>query len=719
MTAATKEANMFPAKRCAFGVLGFLVAVFVAGASTAGAQCAAPACPAANCFVDDATGIDTPICCTTFIPCKTIQAAINSASPGDVIEVAAGTYPETGGPLTVNKTLTLCGAQDGVDARTRVGAESIVSDAQGTYITASNVVVNGFTIRNSTAAAFTGYGLLMGVGTTGTRVLNNIIEDNIIGIGLANTGASQVLICQNLIQNNNNPGAASGTGIYTDQYVSGGATSNYLIEQNAFKGNVDAGIDVSNVDPPNPVSNLDISTNSFDMNGRAVVLFNTDMSTIHNNTITNCTLAGSGAIRLFGSVDDLTITSNDLNTGAGWGIRMTDQLDPPNTPNSDVVIHLNNIDGFANGGLFVGTGAHVGTVDAECNWWGDASGPFPVGTGEEVSGDADFTPWLVAPSPAPASGGGMCTGGATTTTTTTTSTTTTVTVTTSTTTTTAPQCGNGTIEFGEQCDPPGSSTCGAFVGGACGFDCQCPTTTTSTTIATTTTTSTTSTTMSTTTTTSTTSTTVSTMTATSTTAVTTSSTTTTTLCMSQPENTSPACGNMVDDDCDGLVDCADPDCSGIFPCPPAPKDPTIIKFGRAGTLDQIRGHAKLEMTPVDLTAMRVGVLLGNPNGVIYSGTLPAGALTAGSNGRIFRFRNPDARTGGGIYSVKIKQRTDRTSYTFSFASYGNLSAATDPRMRLQFYIGDDAAAAREGRVFITIDSPWMRTPGGWRAPKDH
>jgi len=317
--------------------------------------------------------------------------------------------------LTVNKTLTLCGAQDGVDARTRVGAESIVSDAQGTYITASNVVINGFTIKNSTAAAFTGYGLLMGVGTTGTRVLNNIIEDNIIGIGLANTGASQVLICQNLIQNNNNPGAASGTGIYTDQYVSGGATSNYLIEQNAFKGNVDAGIDVSNVDPPNPVSNLDISTNSFDMNGRAVVLFNTDMSTIHNNTITNCTLAGSGAIRLFGSVDDLTITSNDLNTGAGWGIRMTDQLDPPNTPNSDVVIHLNNIDGFANGGLFVGTGAHVGTVDAECNWWGSSTGPTnpnnPGGAGEEVVGDVDFTPWLTAPTPVGACIGGVSTPG--------------------------------------------------------------------------------------------------------------------------------------------------------------------------------------------------------------------------------------------------------------------------------------------------------------------
>jgi hypothetical protein len=32
-------------------------------------------------------------------------------------------------------------------------------------------------------------------------------------------------------------------------------------------------------------------------------------------------------------------------------------------------------------------------------------------------------------------------------------------------------------------------------------------------------------------------------------------------------------------------------------------------------------------------------------------------------------------------------------------------------MRVQFYVGD--------RVFITIDSPWKRTPSGWKAPKDH
>ena len=38
-----------------------------------------------------------------------------------------------------------------------------------------------------------------------------IIQNNIVGIGLANSGA-QALIQHNLIQNNNQPGAATGTG---------------------------------------------------------------------------------------------------------------------------------------------------------------------------------------------------------------------------------------------------------------------------------------------------------------------------------------------------------------------------------------------------------------------------------------------------------------------------------------------------------------------------
>src|SRR5207244_2813856 len=85
---------------------------------------------------------------------------------------------------------------------------------------------------------------------------------------------------------------------------------------------------------------------------------------------------------------------------------------------SGVVINDNNIGvigpgNFVLDGLLVDTGAHDGTVDAQCNWWGSPTGPIaasnPGGTGEEVVGDADFTPWLTAPRPI-----GACIGGAST-----------------------------------------------------------------------------------------------------------------------------------------------------------------------------------------------------------------------------------------------------------------------------------------------------------------
>ncbi len=291
--------------------------------------------------------------------------------------------------------------------------------------------------------------------------------------------------------------------------------------------------------------------------------------------------------------------------------------------------------------------------------------------------------------------------------------TTTVTTTSSTVTTLPSSCGNAIIDPGEQCDPP-SSPCTTSPGGAfgtCDATCQCVANTTTTTLATTTTVSTTSSSSSTLVTT--------TSTLATTTTVATTSTTTTIACSPTPENTSPTCGDMIDNDCDNLIDCADPDCAGIFPCPPAAKDPTIIQFGRSGRLDRMHGHAKLTMATVDLTKFPVNVLLSDLQGVIYTDGLPAGALSPNSKGSIFLFRNSAAKTTGGMADVKIKKNKDGATYTFSFTTYGDLSRATDSHMRLQFYIGDDDNAARDGRIFITIPTPWSRTPNGWRAPKDH
>jgi hypothetical protein len=326
---------------------------------------------------------------TTQASFATIQAAVNAANPGDTVLADAGTYAEQ---VTINKSIILEGAQHGVDAQDgRPGAMESIVDGGGFspfLVTASNVTIDGFTVQgaNNNNNAFPNlYGIDLNQGTFGANILNNIIQNNTIGIALANNSATTPAIIQhNLIQNNNQAGPSSGHGIYTDQFVGGGTVSDVLIDSNTFSGNDPTGtsgaaaIGFSSTDATMPATNITISNNDFNTNGRAVYAFSLTNSSITGNTLRNAGWAASADIRLFEGVNGLTISGNLMENGAGRAVRISNVgTGLPNATN--VTLSENSISGYTGPAdtVNVDPAGYTGTLNASGNWWGTAIGANP------------------------------------------------------------------------------------------------------------------------------------------------------------------------------------------------------------------------------------------------------------------------------------------------------------------------------------------------------
>ncbi|MDZ7304359.1 MAG: right-handed parallel beta-helix repeat-containing protein [candidate division KSB1 bacterium] len=359
---------------------------------------------------------------------QTIMAAVNAANPGDVIQTDAGIYNER---VTINKSLDLRGAQYGVDptpsgARTNPAAESII-DLSGLPLTNPNVLVeipngvtnvslSGFTLKGSQIFHYAdeavircwddnitiqdniidGYYAVLFKGADNLTVHRNRMVVNKVGVTVQPSAANNVTISNNLITRGSSP-AADAAGIYLT------ACSNSNIT-----GNTASGFPGGNGAGGSNLSHVTVSGNTFTGNKDGISFWgNTTFITIANNDLSNAARYG---INIKGQ--DIDITDNTIKNCGDVGIN----IDRHVIDTKRVRLTCNDIVGNTNFGVKVNTAAVTEIINAELNWWGDASGPkdlagttevppcadTPValnanGTGDVVTDNVDYCPWSLSP----------------------------------------------------------------------------------------------------------------------------------------------------------------------------------------------------------------------------------------------------------------------------------------------------------------------------------
>ena len=306
----------------------------------------------------------------------TIQAAINAASDGDTIVVAAGLYREN---VNINKSLTLEGAQAGVDARNRSGAETIIQPNEGTgirIITAAGrvVVIDGLTVQNAEH----------GIATPEPTMAADITVKNVRVLNPSEFGISPTFTLTTTVEYCYVEGAI--------QAINAGALVPFPPTVATFRNNevVNSQFGITGYLKDSLIEGNLIRNFAKEGTGISGQFLNTE---IKNNTVSGYS---KGAGLTFESHYGRDLSENvrvegNTFTGNSLGIYVFNTQ----TTLTGFTISFNNIAGNSRYGVWNEGGE---TLDATKNWWGDASGPSRVGhgDGDGVSTKVIYSPWLAA-----------------------------------------------------------------------------------------------------------------------------------------------------------------------------------------------------------------------------------------------------------------------------------------------------------------------------------
>jgi len=366
-------------------------------------------------------------CTTTLTAGSDIQAAINTATVGDVICLEPGIYTPSA-KININKSVTLQGPQAGVDPRPSAGTartpgdtstEAIIDGSVNglsgiIVITADSVVLDGLEIKGGKGDMIDSE---TSIPTSGTVIRYNIIHDSIFSPG---DEGMQLRACTNCLVEFNHVFniAQDGINMCCD---STGSTIQSNEVHDSFSEN--AAIYVYNSTHMTIECNLvyDVYNNDGIKLGTksggdasltgGSILYNVVHDTaqdgisvymsdtlVDGNEVYNST-SENGAIYVAWAVGGITISNNAVHDNAldtgKWGDPGAIMIGT--SVNAETVhVNYNNISGNSPNGV---TNKATAMLNAKNNWWGAADGPSSVGpgSGDSVSTKVDFDPWLVEP----------------------------------------------------------------------------------------------------------------------------------------------------------------------------------------------------------------------------------------------------------------------------------------------------------------------------------
>jgi parallel beta-helix repeat protein len=337
-----------------------------------------------------------------------IQDGINNVS-ASTVNVAAGAYS---GNLTVNKSVSLYGAQAGIDARNRSATESVISASSGNviYVSTGGVTIDGFQISGG------GAGKLVFVDSGTNLVFQNNILDGTAGNGLYfGSSSSDVTIHRNEFEGSSFSSDAlffdGGSDVFDNLVIS---------DNNVLNGDMFAGAKSFNS------TGMMMSGNLFD-GGDANLSSAFQNSTIDGNTFRNNLYTNMQVGFKNGTISNNVFECAGPSPGAGYpsyglmlwgdqyGLAPSENVDvennyfyyneiaSPGEPSNGLRI-LSGIDAttirtygnaFEDAGVQSGcyglTNQATGTTDASANWWDTNDDTEVPG---KISGDTDYTPWL-------------------------------------------------------------------------------------------------------------------------------------------------------------------------------------------------------------------------------------------------------------------------------------------------------------------------------------